>query len=80
MFTLSSTACPKQFMCRNQRCIKTELKCDGWNDCGDMSEELNCSKYYLLRLYSKRVVKIRSQITLYINVFFSRVQCKGYLM
>ncbi|KAJ4935409.1 hypothetical protein JOQ06_016944 [Pogonophryne albipinna] len=34
--------CPKQFMCSNQRCIKTELKCDGWNDCGDMSDELNC--------------------------------------
>ncbi|KAK5905067.1 hypothetical protein CesoFtcFv8_006572 [Champsocephalus esox] len=34
--------CPKQFMCRNQRCIKTELRCDGWNDCGDMSDELNC--------------------------------------
>lgn len=34
--------CPKQFQCRNQRCIKTELKCDGWNDCGDMSDELNC--------------------------------------
>ncbi|KAK1899919.1 Suppressor of tumorigenicity 14 protein like [Dissostichus eleginoides] len=34
--------CPKQFLCRNQRCIKTVLKCDGWNDCGDMSDELNC--------------------------------------
>ncbi|XP_034557725.1 suppression of tumorigenicity 14a [Notolabrus celidotus] len=34
--------CPKQFQCRNQRCIKTELRCDGWNDCGDMSDELNC--------------------------------------
>ncbi|XP_041651915.1 ST14 transmembrane serine protease matriptase a [Cheilinus undulatus] len=34
--------CPKKFQCRNQRCIKLELRCDGWNDCGDMSEELNC--------------------------------------
>ncbi|XP_076590307.1 ST14 transmembrane serine protease matriptase a [Chaetodon auriga] len=34
--------CPKQFQCRNQRCVKTELQCDGWNDCGDMSDELNC--------------------------------------
>ncbi|XP_054456844.1 ST14 transmembrane serine protease matriptase a [Anoplopoma fimbria] len=34
--------CPKQFQCRNQRCVKTDLRCDGWNDCGDMSDELGC--------------------------------------
>ncbi|KAG7479094.1 suppressor of tumorigenicity 14 protein [Solea senegalensis] len=34
--------CPKQFQCNNQRCIKSELQCDGWNDCGDMSDELKC--------------------------------------
>ncbi|XP_041850067.1 ST14 transmembrane serine protease matriptase a [Melanotaenia boesemani] len=34
--------CPKQFLCKNQRCIKPVLKCDGWNDCGDMSDEMNC--------------------------------------
>uniref|UniRef100_A0AAV2J5B7 Suppressor of tumorigenicity 14 protein homolog n=1 Tax=Knipowitschia caucasica TaxID=637954 RepID=A0AAV2J5B7_KNICA len=35
--------CPEQFQCKNQRCIKSSLKCDGWNDCGDMSDELKCS-------------------------------------
>lgn len=34
--------CPKQFKCKNQACIPTALKCDGWNDCGDMSDEQNC--------------------------------------
>lgn len=34
--------CPQQFQCNNKRCISAKLKCDGWNDCGDMSEELNC--------------------------------------
>ncbi|KAJ0063700.1 hypothetical protein NL108_006621, partial [Boleophthalmus pectinirostris] len=35
--------CPKQFQCRNQLCIRSELRCDGWNDCGDMSDELQCT-------------------------------------
>uniref|UniRef100_A0A667XAX5 Suppressor of tumorigenicity 14 protein homolog n=1 Tax=Myripristis murdjan TaxID=586833 RepID=A0A667XAX5_9TELE len=34
--------CPKQFQCKNTRCIKSALRCDGWNDCGDMSDEMNC--------------------------------------
>ncbi|CAL8351935.1 unnamed protein product [Lota lota] len=38
----SQDPCPGMFQCKNQRCIDLPLKCDGWNDCGDMSEELNC--------------------------------------
>ncbi|KAM4628334.1 ST14 transmembrane serine protease matriptase a [Polymixia lowei] len=38
----SKDPCPKKFQCKNKRCIKTELRCDGWNDCGDMSDEMNC--------------------------------------
>ncbi|XP_062242553.1 ST14 transmembrane serine protease matriptase a [Platichthys flesus] len=38
----SKDPCPKQFQCRNERCIKTALRCDGWNDCGDMSDEFEC--------------------------------------
>uniref|UniRef100_A0A673BBF4 Matriptase n=1 Tax=Sphaeramia orbicularis TaxID=375764 RepID=A0A673BBF4_9TELE len=38
----SKDPCPKQFQCNNERCIKSALKCDGWNDCGDMSDEINC--------------------------------------
>ncbi|XP_068601317.1 ST14 transmembrane serine protease matriptase a [Brachionichthys hirsutus] len=34
--------CPQKFTCKNQRCIKSALACDGWDDCGDMSDELNC--------------------------------------
>ncbi|XP_028664301.1 ST14 transmembrane serine protease matriptase a [Erpetoichthys calabaricus] len=35
--------CPDKFLCKNDRCIKQELQCDGWNDCGDNSDEKQCS-------------------------------------
>ncbi|KAM6967868.1 suppressor of tumorigenicity 14 protein homolog [Aplochiton taeniatus] len=34
--------CPKQFACATGICITKELHCDGWNDCGDMSDEQKC--------------------------------------
>ncbi|RVE65155.1 hypothetical protein OJAV_G00132850 [Oryzias javanicus] len=36
------TPCPNQFKCKNQICIKSELRCDGRDDCGDLSDEMNC--------------------------------------
>ncbi|KAJ7990144.1 hypothetical protein DPEC_G00297280 [Dallia pectoralis] len=38
----STNPCPGKFQCSNQRCVNTNLKCDGWNDCGDMTDEMNC--------------------------------------
>ncbi|XP_033959295.1 suppressor of tumorigenicity 14 protein homolog [Pseudochaenichthys georgianus] len=34
--------CPGKFACASGICIAKELKCDGWNDCGDMSDEMKC--------------------------------------
>ncbi|XP_068173527.1 ST14 transmembrane serine protease matriptase a [Antennarius striatus] len=34
--------CPQTFQCKNQRCVRSNLRCDGWNDCGDMSDEMSC--------------------------------------
>lgn len=39
---IATDPCPNEFRCKNTNCIKSELKCDGWNDCGDMSDEVNC--------------------------------------
>ncbi|KAM4703778.1 suppressor of tumorigenicity 14 protein [Rhinophrynus dorsalis] len=35
--------CPDQFTCTNSRCINNDRKCDGWNDCGDFSDESSCN-------------------------------------
>lgn len=34
--------CPNQFACNSGMCISKDRKCDGWNDCGDMSDEMKC--------------------------------------
>lgn len=35
--------CPDQFTCKSGRCIDSARKCDGWNDCGDSSDEALCN-------------------------------------
>ncbi|XP_077982015.1 enteropeptidase-like [Glandiceps talaboti] len=32
------------FFCENRRCIDISLECDGFNNCGDNSDELNCDQ------------------------------------
>ncbi|XP_075882860.1 suppressor of tumorigenicity 14 protein homolog isoform X2 [Nelusetta ayraudi] len=34
--------CPGRFRCSNNLCLNKTLQCDGWNDCGDGSDEDNC--------------------------------------
>lgn len=34
--------CPGRFQCTNNLCLNKTLQCDGWNDCGDGSDEDNC--------------------------------------
>ncbi len=36
-----------EFKCLNSKCVSGDKVCDGENDCGDRSDEKNCSKNHL---------------------------------
>lgn len=42
-FSSNITCLPNEFQCNNGKCISNKLKCDNQNDCGDHSDETNCS-------------------------------------
>ena len=37
-----------EFRCANGRCVFHDWRCDGYNDCFDNSDELNCSELHFL--------------------------------
>ncbi|XP_014661661.1 PREDICTED: low-density lipoprotein receptor-related protein 12-like [Priapulus caudatus] len=37
-----SMGCPNNYHCDNRKCILAEWKCDGQDQCGDNSDEINC--------------------------------------
>ncbi|XP_047442637.1 suppressor of tumorigenicity 14 protein homolog [Mugil cephalus] len=40
---IPTNPCPGKFQCSNNLCINKSLECDGWSDCGDNSDEANCT-------------------------------------
>ena len=48
----SVAACPvTEHTCANGRCIGIYSICDGYNNCGDYSDERNCSKNHCVSSY-----------------------------
>lgn len=38
------TCGPHEFRCQNNNCVPEHWRCDGQSDCGDNTDEQNCSK------------------------------------
>ena len=44
-FPFVATCSFTEFRCANGRCVSRDFRCDLEDDCGDRSDERNCSKF-----------------------------------
>lgn len=43
VFKITTVCQPHEFLCTNTRCVPSINKCNSQDDCGDDSDEVNCS-------------------------------------
>ena len=69
-------ACPDDyFQCENTgRCLPAFVICDGYNECGDFSDERNCSKWYFAIYFTVFHTFVCSQ-GLVLPSCYSRLMC-----
>jgi len=74
IFKGTSSSCrPTEFSCDNKRCIRKGSACNGVDDCGDYSDERNCSKlnYLIPRLnHSVQILQVVIAYFIYMFLYF----------
>ena len=62
-----------EFKCKNGRCVYRDLLCDGYNNCGDDSDEKSCKK---LLLSIAAIIGIVVGCVVIIGIIVTVVICK----
>ncbi|XP_042080397.1 suppressor of tumorigenicity 14 protein-like [Haplochromis burtoni] len=58
---LAKRTCPGMFQCSNNKCVSKSFQCDGWDHCGDNSDEINCTCPGKFQCNNNRCVSNTSQ-------------------